>query len=223
MNKNLYDKKRNETKKDKGEKPFYKNWGLLALMTTLAVALFSGGSNENIEEAMAADHSVPTAQVETPVNHEKTLEKAEKYLSWAGSCPTELRKQLAAEGISNDAIDYAIAHATASYKVEANSTEDSQKETASEKYTDAIEKAENYLSWAGMSPTALRDQLYADGLSQTAIDHAIAYIDADYNEQALKKAKSYEGWASLSDEQLGQQLISHGFTKVQAQYAIDYL
>ena len=112
---------------------------------------------------------------------------------------------------------------------EASPTESTvaKKETQEEKvpreHRNALNKAKNYLSWAGMSEEGLRKQLTFEEYPSEAIDYALANVNADYNEQALIKAKSYDDWASMSDSQLYDQLKFEGFTDEQAQYALDNL
>ena len=104
-----------------------------------------------------------------------------------------------------------------------STTATSQKENVPREHRNALNKAKNYLSWAGMSEEGLRKQLTFEEYPSEAIDYALANVNADYNEQALIKAKSYDDWASMSDSQLFDQLKFEGFTDEQAQYALDNL
>lgn len=108
-------------------------------------------------------------------------------------------------------------------EVSSTKKKETQKENVPREHKNALSKAENYLSWAGMSEEGLRKQLAFEEFPSDAIDYALANVKVDYNEQALVKAKSYDNWASMSDSQLYDQLKFEGFTDEQAQYALDNL
>ena len=108
-------------------------------------------------------------------------------------------------------------------EVSSTDKKETQKESVPREHRNALNKAKNYLSWAGMSEEGLRKQLTFEEYPSEAIDYALANVNADYNEQALIKAKSYDDWASMSDSQLFDQLKFEGFTDEQAQYALDNL
>lgn len=108
-------------------------------------------------------------------------------------------------------------------EVSSTNKKETQKENVPREHRNALNKAENYLSWAGMSEDSLRKQLAYEEYPSDAIDYALANVKVDYNEQALIKAKSYDNWASMSDSQLYDQLKFEGFTDEQAQYALDNL
>ena len=85
----------------------------------------------------------------------------------------------------------------------------------------AIEKAQDYLSYTAFSRTGLIDQLKFEGFSTADATFAVDYLDVDWNEQAAKKAQDYLDFSSFSRSGLIDQLIFEGFTREQATYGAD--
>ncbi len=194
-----------------------KGW-FLGLMAVLVSVLFLVGGNEKqIEETVSAAES---EQIEVPEAYTRALEKTEIYFSWEDTSSKEVRRLLQAEGFSQTPIDYAIATVDSDY---GGKTKGAEQVEIPQRYDDALQKTENYISLAGVSPTGLRKQLRSEGFSQDAIDYALVSADADYNEQAVKKAECLNDCFSMSDRELMNQLSSKGFTQGQAKHAVENL
>jgi len=101
--------------------------------------------------------------------------------------------------------------------------ESSESQNIPREHGNALQKAESYLSWSGMSKQGLREQLAFEEFPQEAINYAMENIEVDWREQALVKAQNYDSWASMSDQGLIEQLMFEGFTQEQAQYALNNL
>lgn len=82
----------------------------------------------------------------------------------------------------------------------------------------AIDKAEDYLSFAAFSKSGLVQQLKFEGFSTADANFAVANIEVDWNEQAAKKAEDYMNMSSFSRSGLIAQLKFEGFTPAQAAY-----
>ena len=85
----------------------------------------------------------------------------------------------------------------------------------------ALDKAQDYLSFTAFSKKGLRSQLEYEGFKDDEIDYAIENCGADWKEQAVKKAKEYLEFSSFSKESLIEQLEYEGFTEKQAKYGAD--
>ena len=96
-------------------------------------------------------------------------------------------------------------------------------------YTNALEKAKNYNSWANMSKKRLYKQLtsqYGEKFTSDAAQYAIDHLNADYKENALAKAKIYQKQFNKSKDAIYDQLVSpygEEFTEEEANYAIQHL
>ena len=82
----------------------------------------------------------------------------------------------------------------------------------------AIESAENYLSFAAFSRSGLIEQLEFEGYSRADAKFAVDSLDVDWSEQAAKSAASYLEMSSFSLSALIDQLEFEGFTPEQAAY-----
>lgn len=82
----------------------------------------------------------------------------------------------------------------------------------------AIESAENYLSFAAFSQSGLIEQLEFEGYSPADATFAVESLDVDWNEQAAKSAANYLEMTSFSLSGLIEQLEFEGFTPEQAAY-----
>ena len=93
----------------------------------------------------------------------------------------------------------------------------------------AIEAAQNYLSFAPFSRLGLIQQLSSkagDGYPRADAVFAVNHIDVNYNKQAVKAAKNYLSFTSFSRAGLIQQLSSKAgdkYTQAQAVYAANAL
>ena len=91
----------------------------------------------------------------------------------------------------------------------------------------ALQSAENYLSFAPFSRQGLIEQLSSDagdGYSVKDATYAVDHLTVDWNEQAAKAAKNYLDMTSFSRKGLIEQLSSDagdGYTKEQATYGVD--
>ena len=85
----------------------------------------------------------------------------------------------------------------------------------------ALDKAQDYLSFTAFSKKGLRSQLEYEGFKDDEIDYAIENCGADWKEQAVKKAKEYLDFTSFSKDGLIDQLEYDGFTEKQAKYGAD--
>ncbi len=90
----------------------------------------------------------------------------------------------------------------------------------------ALEAAENYLSFAPFSKKGLIRQLSSDagdGYALADARFAANHVDVDWNEQAAKAAKNYLDLTPFSRDGLIQQLTSDagdGYTRKQAEYGV---
>ena len=84
--------------------------------------------------------------------------------------------------------------------------------------TNAVGKAEQYLSVMGFSRTGLIQQLEFEGFPTADAEFAVDTIAPDWNEQAAKKGKTYLEATSFSRDSLIEQLVFEGFTQEQAEY-----
>lgn len=93
----------------------------------------------------------------------------------------------------------------------------------------AIEAAENYLSFTAFSKQGLIDQLsseFGDGYSVADATFAVGTLTVDWNEQAYKKGQEYLDFTAFSRAGLIEQLTSSAgdkFTQAQATYAVNKL
>lgn len=82
----------------------------------------------------------------------------------------------------------------------------------------AIESAENYLSFTAFSQSGLIEQLEFEGYSTADATFAVESLEVDWNEQAAKSAANYLEMTSFSLSGLIEQLEFEGFTPEQAAY-----
>ncbi len=91
----------------------------------------------------------------------------------------------------------------------------------------ALESAENYLSFSAFSRLGLIEQLsseYGEGFEVADATWAVDHLRVNWNEQAVKSAKDYLEFSSFSRQGLIEQLSSaYGdqFTVAQATYAVN--
>ncbi len=84
----------------------------------------------------------------------------------------------------------------------------------------AIDKAQNYLSFAGFSREGLVAQLEFEGFSPEAAAFGADNSGADWNAEAAEKAKSYMDMTSFSRQGLCDQLAFEKFTPEQIEFAL---
>lgn len=84
--------------------------------------------------------------------------------------------------------------------------------------SNALSKANDYLSLTAFSHSGLIKQLEYEGFSNESATYAADNCGADWNEQAASKAKSYLDLTSFSRSGLIDQLQYEGFTAEQAEY-----
>ncbi len=84
----------------------------------------------------------------------------------------------------------------------------------------AIDKAQNYLSFAGFSREGLVAQLEFEGFSPEAAAFGADNSGADWNAEAAEKAKSYMDMTSFSRQGLYDQLAFEKFTPEQIEFAL---
>jgi hypothetical protein len=84
----------------------------------------------------------------------------------------------------------------------------------------AIEQAEAYLDFGGISEKRLLESLEAQGISEADAQFAIDELDPDWAEQAEKKADSYLTSGPFSKKGLTKQLEYEGFSNDDAKAAV---
>jgi hypothetical protein len=82
----------------------------------------------------------------------------------------------------------------------------------------AVDKAEDYLSYDAFSRTGLIKQLEFEQFSAADAAYAVDHIHANWKNEAAQKAKDYLGYDSFSHGGLVAQLKFEGFTAAQAEY-----
>ncbi len=83
----------------------------------------------------------------------------------------------------------------------------------------ALETAQNYLSFTSFSRTGLIAQLEYEGYSTADATWAVDNLPSvDWNEQAVLKAREYLSFTSFSLQGLIDQLLYEGFTPEQANH-----
>ena len=87
--------------------------------------------------------------------------------------------------------------------------------------SNAVRKAEDYLSYMGFSRTGLIDQLEFEGFSTADATIAVDTVSVDWMEKAAKKAQSYMDYTGFSRTGLIDQLEFEGFTAEQARHGAD--
>lgn len=85
----------------------------------------------------------------------------------------------------------------------------------------ALESAEQYLSFMAFSYSGLIDQLEYEGFTNEEAEYAAKNCGADWNEQAVASAKHYLKTMSFSKDGLISQLEYEGFTHEQAVYGAE--
>jgi hypothetical protein len=91
-------------------------------------------------------------------------------------------------------------------------------ETASQ--SEAVSKAQSYLSISGFSRTGLIQQLVYDQFSDADATYAVDQVGADWNAEAAQKAKEYLSISSFSHQGLVDQLTYDGFTPAEAESGV---
>lgn len=87
--------------------------------------------------------------------------------------------------------------------------------------SNALKKANSYLSMMAFSRSGLIKQLEFEKFSTEDATYAVDNCGADWNEQAAKKAKSYLDMTAFSKDSLIKQLEFEGFTHEQAVYGAE--
>lgn len=87
--------------------------------------------------------------------------------------------------------------------------------------SNAVRKAEDYLSYMGFSRSGLVDQLEFEGFSTADATFAVDTVSVDWMEQAARKAQSYMDLMGFSRSGLVDQLQFEGFTAEQARHGAD--
>lgn len=88
--------------------------------------------------------------------------------------------------------------------------------------SNALKKAESYLSISAFSKSSLKEQLMYSKFTESEADYAVEHCGADWNEQALKKAESYLSHSAFSASGLKGQLEYEGFTAEEATYGVEH-
>lgn len=94
--------------------------------------------------------------------------------------------------------------------------------TATTAQSNALRRANNYLSTMPFSYEGLVNQLLYEGFSDADARYGVDHCNANWNEQALKKAKSYLRITGYSYSGLIHQLEFEKYTTAQATYAVDH-
>ncbi len=84
----------------------------------------------------------------------------------------------------------------------------------------ALESAQECLSFSAFSRKGLINQLEYEGFSTEDATWAVDNVNADWNEQAAKSAKEHLNFPSFSHSGLVDQLTYDGFTPEQAEYGV---
>lgn len=84
----------------------------------------------------------------------------------------------------------------------------------------AVESAQNYLSFMGFSRTGLIEQLEFEGFSAEEATFAVDFVAPDWNAEAAEKAQAYLDTMSFSREGLYEQLAFEGFEPAQIDAAL---
>ncbi|MFF0490478.1 Ltp family lipoprotein [Nocardia sp. NPDC004068] len=82
----------------------------------------------------------------------------------------------------------------------------------------AIQSAQQYLSFSAFSRSGLIHQLEYEKFSTADATFAVDSLNVDWNEQAVRCAKQYLDYTSFSRSGLIDQLVYEGFTRAQAEY-----
>lgn len=90
--------------------------------------------------------------------------------------------------------------------------------SATTSQSNAVDKAESYLSFAAFSRTGLIKQLKFEQFSTADATYAVDHVTVDWTVQADLKAKSYMEVTSFSRGGLIKQLKFEGFTQAQAEH-----
>ncbi|QKY79924.1 lipoprotein [Gordonia phage Clawz] len=93
-----------------------------------------------------------------------------------------------------------------------------ENESMTKQQSNAVRKAQDYLSTSAFSRTGLIDQLKFEGFAPADAEYAVDNISVDWNEQAVKKAKEYMNTSAFSESSLADQLQFDGFTAEQARH-----
>ncbi|MFU0790809.1 Ltp family lipoprotein [Virgibacillus proomii] len=101
----------------------------------------------------------------------------------------------------------------------AEETVESPDETLSQK--NAVDMAENYLSYTAFSKSGLIEQLKYEGFDDDDANYAVNQISVDWQEQAVLMAQNYLDYSNFSRSGLIEQLVYEGFSNEDATYAAD--
>ena len=88
--------------------------------------------------------------------------------------------------------------------------------------SNAVRKAQSYLSFMAFSRSGLIDQLEFEGFSTSDATYAVDHVGADWRDQAVKKAQSYLSFMSFSNDGLIKQLEFEGFTHEEALWGVQH-
>ena len=87
--------------------------------------------------------------------------------------------------------------------------------------SNALNKANSYLSFSAFSYSGLVEQLEYEGFTHEEAEYGADHCGADWKEQALQKANSYLSFSAFSYSGLIDQLEYEGFTLEEAEYGVD--
>jgi len=99
-----------------------------------------------------------------------------------------------------------------------NNTPSEASKTVSQ--SNAVKKAEQYLSFTAFSRSGLIKQLEFDGFNQSDATYGTDAQNANWNEQAAKKAEAYLSFTAFSRNGLINQLKFDGFSQREAEYGV---
>ncbi|MHA7158667.1 Ltp family lipoprotein [Glutamicibacter endophyticus] len=93
-------------------------------------------------------------------------------------------------------------------------------ESGSTSQVNALETANDYLSFTAFSKKGLVEQLVYEKYSKADAEWAVDHVSVDWKEQAAKMAEQYLDYTSFSRQGLIDQLVYEGFSQEQAQYGV---
>jgi Host cell surface-exposed lipoprotein len=86
--------------------------------------------------------------------------------------------------------------------------------------SNAVRKAQSYLSYTSFSRSGLIDQLVYEGFSVEDSTYGTDSVGADWSQQAAAKAQSYLEYSAFSREGLIDQLLYEGFSAAEAEFGV---
>ena len=155
--------------------------------------------------------------------YEQALAKGKSYLSYTSFSHDSLIEQLEYEKFTTEQATYAadIIFETTGSEDTTNSDNKQGTSDITVGKKNALQKANDYLSYTAFSYSGLIEQLEFEGFSKEEATYGADNCGADWNEQAAKKAADYLSYTSFSKSSLIEQLEFEGFTKEQATYGAE--